>query len=94
MQRIAILKDHWKFTPTAEDFKEQDAYILITRMAMMYALKQNGEVNMVHESHFNDIAVRLGVDTKIKELLCGFIENLPENCWNKAVAELSFKQTV
>lgn len=88
-KRIAILNDFGKFTPDISDFKSQNVQILLNRMLTYYAIKNSGAIEMVHPFQFNDITMRNGIEVNIKTIMCKFLENIPDACWEKITIELN-----
>lgn len=90
MERIAIFEKYWD-RPTKADFENYNAHILLDRLLIYNVLKPNGTLSMIHSYHFEDIAIRYGINTGYKEFMYQYINDLPEKVWQQALKELNFK---
>jgi hypothetical protein len=81
--------------PNKYDFEKYDAQILVSRILTCHALKDNDNVSMVHLFEMGAIIRENNVhtfDTHFKEMICKIINDIPEDCWQKVVKGLHFKQ--
>lgn len=92
MSRIAIFEGVGGAFPNKSDFEKYNANILITRMLTFHVLKNNDNVNMLQLCEIEAIARENKVNTHLKEMICRVINEIPENCWQKIIEELHFKQ--
>jgi hypothetical protein len=83
MKRIATLNGYWDLQPSPEDFKALNTKIILTRLLVMYVLNADNKVQMLHEFQVHEIAGRMKAQLNLKDILCNYIEALPEDVWHE-----------
>ena len=94
MKRIAMLDGYWHLTPSKADFEAQNVSVLMSRMLMMYVLKQNGEIEMLHHFQIDEAAKLNRIEINLADTLCKVIEEIPAASWDKIVQQLNFGQKI